>query len=56
MNLPQTVVQIGFVLLLVVPGVVFTAVRRRLRGPTPEDQEFSVRLVNAAADAVRLCP
>ena len=52
MNLPQTVVQIGFVLLMVVPGVVFTAVRRRLRGPTPEDQDFSVRLVNAIAASV----
>lgn len=52
MNLPQTVLEIGFVLLMVVPGVVFTAVRRQLRGPTPEDQDFSVRLVNAIVASV----
>ncbi|MFD4779753.1 DUF6338 family protein [Rhodococcus qingshengii] len=52
MNLPQTVMQIGFILLMVVPGVVFTVVRRQLRGPTPEDQDFSVRLVNAIAASV----
>jgi hypothetical protein len=51
-NLPQTIVQVGFVLLMVVPGVVFTAVRRQLRGPTPEDKDFSVRLVNAIAASV----
>ncbi|MQP32060.1 hypothetical protein GEO20_08785 [Rhodococcus erythropolis] len=52
MNLPESLLQIGFVLVMVIPGIVFTAVRRHLRGPTPEDQDFSVRLVNAIAASV----
>ncbi|OLT37403.1 hypothetical protein BJF84_05375 [Rhodococcus sp. CUA-806] len=42
----------GFLLLIVVPGIVFTAVRRQLRGPTPEDQDFSVRLINAIVASI----
>lgn len=52
MALPQTVFQLLALLLLVVPGIVFTAVRRYLRGPGPDDKDFSVRLVHAVAASV----
>lgn len=52
MALPQTVFQLLALLLLVVPGIVFTAVRRYLRGPGPDDKDFSVRLVHAIAASV----
>lgn len=47
MALPQTLFQVIAILLLVVPGIVFTAVRRYLRGPGPDEKDFSVRLVHA---------
>lgn len=56
MMLPQTLFQLVAVLLLVVPGIVFTAVRRYLRGPGPDEKDFSVRLVHAiAASAIFDC-
>ncbi|MCZ4657421.1 hypothetical protein BFG51_04295 [Dietzia alimentaria] len=56
MALPQTLFQVIAILLLVVPGIVFTAVRRYLRGPGPDEKDFSVRLIHAvAASAVFDC-
>ena len=49
MIIPSTVYQLLSVLLLVVPGIVFAGVRRTLVGPSPEDRDFSVRLVRALA-------
>jgi len=46
---PGSVFQLAAVLLLVVPGIVYAAVRRRLTGPLPDDKDFSVRLVRAVA-------
>lgn len=54
MVVPTTVFQLAAVLLLVVPGIVYTAVRRRLGGPTPEDQALSVRLTRAVGISVVL--
>jgi hypothetical protein len=47
--IPSTVYQLFSVLLLVVPGIVFAGVRRTLVGPSPEDRDFSVRVVRALA-------
>jgi Family of unknown function (DUF6338) len=52
--IPTSVFQLAAVLLLAVPGIVYTAARRRLVGPTPEDQAFSVRLTRALAVSVVL--
>ncbi|GAB3313797.1 DUF6338 family protein [Geodermatophilus aquaeductus] len=52
MLVPTSVFQLAAVLLLMLPGIVYTAVRRRLVGPTPEDQAFSVRLTRALAVSV----
>ena len=49
MVVPGSVFQLAAVLLLVVPGIVYAAVRRRLTGPLPDDKDFSVRLVRAVA-------
>ncbi len=49
MVIPSTVYQLFSILLLVVPGLVYAAVRRRLKGPVPEDRDFSVRLIRAIA-------
>lgn len=54
MLIPTSVFQLAAVLLLAVPGIVYTAARRRLIGPTPEDQAFSVRLTRAVAVSVIL--
>ena len=54
MLIPTSVFQLAAVLLLAVPGIVYTAARRRLVGPTPEDQAFSVRLTRAIAVSVIL--
>lgn len=52
MALPQTLFQLIALLLLVVPGIVFTAARRSLRGPGPDEKDFSVRLIHAIAASV----
>ncbi|QIS06785.1 hypothetical protein F5X71_34745 [Nocardia brasiliensis] len=52
MNLPQTVAQFFVLLLLVVPGITFIAVRRTLRGPGADDKDFSARLANAIAVSI----
>lgn len=52
MALPQSLFQLLCLLLLVVPGIVFTYVRRWLRGPSADDQDFSVRLIHAIAASV----
>jgi hypothetical protein len=52
--IPQSGFQLVAVLLLLVPGLVFAGVRRRLAGPGPEDRDFSVRLARAVAASVIL--
>jgi len=47
MIVPSSVFELLAVLLLVVPGIVYAAVRRRLIGPVPEDGDFSVRIARA---------
>lgn len=47
MNVPQSAVQALILLLAIVPGFVFSAVRARRRGPSPEDRELSVRLLRS---------
>jgi Family of unknown function (DUF6338) len=37
------------VFVIIIPGFVYQGVRARLRGPTPEDQDFKVRLLRALA-------
>lgn len=54
MIVPTTLFQLAAVLLLAVPGIVYTAVRRWLGGPTPEDQALSVRLTRAVGVSVIL--
>lgn len=51
---PRTVFQLAAVLLLIVPGIIYSGVRRRLGGPTPEDQALSVRLTRAIGISVIL--
>lgn len=41
------------VLVVVIPGFVYQGVRARYRGPTPEDKEFSVRILRALAQSIR---
>ncbi|MFC9360779.1 DUF6338 family protein [Rhodococcus sp. NPDC057014] len=52
MTIPGTLFQLIAFLLLVVPGIVYTACRRYLRGPTPDEKDFSVRLVHAIAASI----
>ena len=57
--LPDTLSQLTILLVLVMPGIVYAATRRWLRGPDPEDRDFSVRVLRAisvgfALDAVYL--
>lgn len=52
MALPESLFQLLMLLLLVVPGIVFTYVRRWLRGPSADDKDFSVRLIHAIAASV----
>ncbi|MGW6728800.1 DUF6338 family protein [Nocardia sp. NPDC055029] len=54
MSLPQTVAQFFVLLLLVVPGITFSAVRRWMRGPGADDKDFSARLANAIAVSIAL--
>ena len=54
MLVPNSVFQLAALLLLVVPGIVFAAVRRRLIGPVPDDKDFSVRLIRAISVSVLL--
>ncbi len=49
MVVPSTVVQVLALVALVIPGLVFAAVRRLLIGPVPEDKELGVRLSRAIA-------
>ena len=52
---PQTAFQIGVMLLLVVPGFVYTGTRRYFRGgATADEKDFSVRLVHGIAASVML--
>jgi hypothetical protein len=44
---PGTAGQILAIVLLILPGFVFTAVRRRLQGPAPADGDFAQRLLTA---------
>ncbi|MGY1603108.1 DUF6338 family protein [Geodermatophilus sp. SYSU D00815] len=53
-SVPSSLLQVVALLVLVVPGIVFAAVRRRLKGPVPEDRDFSVRLSRAIAVSVLL--
>jgi hypothetical protein len=54
MLIPSTLYQLTVLLLLVLPGIVYAAVRRLLKGPSPEDRDFSVRLIRAIAVSVVL--
>ncbi len=47
MIIPGTLGQVLAVLLLILPGFVFTAVRARRRGPSPADGEFGQRVLTA---------
>lgn len=49
MIVPSTIVQVLALVALVIPGLVFAAVRRLLIGPVPEDKETGVRLARAIA-------
>ncbi|MBH5141864.1 DUF6338 family protein [Rhodococcus erythropolis] len=52
MTLPQTLFRVVAILLLVVPGIIFTATRRFLRGLGADEKDFSVRLIHAIAASV----
>jgi hypothetical protein len=54
MLVPSTVVQVLALVALVIPGLVFAAVRRLLVGPVPEDKEIGVRLARAIAVSAAL--
>lgn len=54
MLVPSSIIQAAALLLLVVPGLVLTAVRRYLVGPSPEDKELGVRLARAIGFSVAL--
>src|SRR5438105_9132217 len=47
MDVPATFAQLTIALLFVVPGFVYQAVRQRVRGPSPEDINFSDKLFRA---------
>jgi uncharacterized protein DUF6338 len=47
MDIPGSFAQLTIVLLFVVPGSVYQAVRERLRGPVPGDLNFSSKLFRA---------
>jgi len=46
-DIPATAVQFFVLMLFVVPGSVYQAVRQRLRGPAPDDLNFSNKLFRA---------
>jgi hypothetical protein len=48
-DLPATTAQLLLALLFVVPGSVYQAARSRLRGPTPDDSNVSMRVLRALA-------
>jgi len=47
MQIPASAIQMMIALLFVVPGSVYQAVRQRLRGPAPDDLNFSNKLFRA---------
>lgn len=47
MEIPGSSGQLLIALLFVVPGSVYQAVRQRLRGPAPDDLNFSTKLFRA---------
>lgn len=47
MTIPSSPIQLLGLLVLVVPGFVYQAVRIQLRGRTPNDSELSTRIMNA---------
>jgi len=47
MEVPGTAAQLLIALLFVIPGSVYQAVRQRLRGPAPDDLNFSNKLFRA---------
>jgi hypothetical protein len=46
-SIPGTAYQLVVLLVLVMPGVVYSAVRSRLRGPTADDRDVGVRILRA---------
>ena len=54
MQVPSSLIQVAALLVLVVPGLVFAAVRRALLGPVPEDREVGVRVSRAIAASAAL--
>lgn len=51
---PSTWTEVFVVALFVVPGFVYRGIRSRLRGPHPDDQETSVRVLRALGISVAL--
>jgi hypothetical protein len=47
MNIPQNGGQVLIIVLLVIPGFVFTTVRTRRRGPSPDDRSMGVRILRS---------
>jgi len=47
MTVPGTVIQLALLLTLVMPGIVYAAVRHQIRGPMPEDRDVAVRVLRA---------
>jgi len=47
MDLPASAAQLVIALLFIVPGSIYQAVRQRLRGPAPDDVNFSNKLCRA---------
>lgn len=47
MDLPASAAQLVIALLFIVPGSIYQAVRQRLRGPAPDDVNFSNKLFRA---------
>jgi hypothetical protein len=49
--LPSTWVQVLVILVVVVPGFVYQIVRRRVRGPHPDERDVTIRILRAIASS-----
>lgn len=47
MTVPRSATQVLILVLAIIPGFVFSAVRARRRGPSPEDKDLSVRMLRS---------
>ena len=52
--IPATSNQLLILVVVVLPGIVFSTVLQRLRGPTPEDKDVGTRLLRAVAIGIGL--